>query len=142
VHVDPDRLSLEALVTILAGAEDDLPPVAAAEVDSRVVHLPLSWDDPSTREAIARYAATVRPDAPWCPWNIEFIRRINGLDHVDEVRRIQDDADYLVLGLGDVHIGAAVGAPVAPRHRLVTTKYNPARTWIPENAVGIGGAYL
>ncbi|MGV7637123.1 carboxyltransferase domain-containing protein, partial [Mycobacterium kansasii] len=23
-----------------------------------------------------------------------------------------------------------------------TTKYNPARTWTPENAVGIGGAYL
>jgi urea carboxylase len=24
----------------------------------------------------------------------------------------------------------------------VTTKYNPARTWTPENAVGIGGAYM
>ncbi|OYW98521.1 MAG: urea carboxylase, partial [Rhizobiales bacterium 32-66-8] len=32
--------------------------------------------------------------------------------------------------------------PVDPRHRLVTTKYNPARTWTPENAVGIGGAYM
>jgi urea carboxylase len=31
---------------------------------------------------------------------------------------------------------------VDPRHRLVTTKYNPARTWTPENAVGIGGSYL
>lgn len=29
-----------------------------------------------------------------------------------------------------------------PCHRLVTTKYNPARTWTPENAVGIGGAYM
>jgi urea carboxylase len=29
-----------------------------------------------------------------------------------------------------------------PRHQLVTTKYNPARPWTPENAVGIGGAYL
>jgi urea carboxylase len=35
-----------------------------------------------------------------------------------------------------------VATPVDPRHRLVTTKYNPARTWTPENAVGIGGAYL
>ena len=25
---------------------------------------------------------------------------------------------------------------------MVTTKYNPARPWTPENAVGIGGAYL
>ena len=29
-----------------------------------------------------------------------------------------------------------------PRHRLVTTKYNPARTWTAENSVGIGGSYL
>jgi urea carboxylase len=47
-----------------------------------------------------------------------------------------------VLGLGDVYLGAPVTTPLDPRHRLVTTKYNPARTWTPENAVGIGGAYL
>ncbi|MDX1352521.1 MAG: carboxyltransferase domain-containing protein, partial [Thiomicrorhabdus sp.] len=37
---------------------------------------------------------------------------------------------------------APVATPLDPRHRLVTTKYNPARTWTPENAVGIGGAYM
>jgi urea carboxylase len=84
----------------------------------------------------------VRPDAPWCPSNIEFIRRINGLDSIEEVRRIVHEASYLVLGLGDVYLGAPVATPLDPRHRLVTTKYNPARTWTPENAVGIGGAYL
>ena len=47
-----------------------------------------------------------------------------------------------MLGLGDVYLGAPVATPIDPRHRLVTTKYNPARTWTPENAVGIGGAYL
>ena len=56
--------------------------------------------------------------------------------------RIVFDASYLVLGLGDVYLGAPVATPLDPRHRLVTTKYNPARTWTPENAVGIGGAYL
>ena len=58
------------------------------------------------------------------------------------MHRIVFDASYLVLGLGDVYLGAPVATPVDPRHRLVTTKYNPARTWTPENAVGIGGAYL
>jgi urea carboxylase len=106
------------------------------------VHLPLSWDDPATRLAIEKYTQIVRPDAPWAPSNIEFIRRINGLDSVDDVQRIVLDAEYLVLGLGDVYLGAPVATPVDPRHRLVTTKYNPARTWTPENAVGIGGAYL
>ena len=109
---------------------------------SRIVHLPLSWNDPATQLAQAKYMQSVRPDAPWCPDNIEFIRRINGLDSVDEVHRIVHEASYLVLGLGDVYLGAPVATPLDPRHRLVTTKYNPARTWTPENAVGIGGAYM
>lgn len=46
------------------------------------------------------------------------------------------------MGLGDVYLGAPVATPLDPRHRLVTTKYNPARTWTVENVVGIGGAYL
>ena len=103
---------------------------------------PLSWDDPATQLAIRKYTQSVRPDAPWCPSNIEFIRRINGLDSVADVHRIAFEASYLVLALGDVYLGAPVATPVDPRHRLVTTKYNPARTWTPENAVGIGGAYL
>ena len=111
-------------------------------VDSRIVRLPLSWNDEAVQATIDKYMRGVRADAPWCPSNIEFIRRINGLDSIDEVKRIVFDATYLVLGLGDVYLGAPVATPVDPRHRLVTTKYNPARTWTPDNVVGIGGAYL
>jgi urea carboxylase len=131
VHVDRDRLPPDVLLGVLQGAEDELPGAADSEVPSRIVHLPLSWDDPATREAIERYMSTVRPDAPWCPWNIEFIRRINGLDDVADVHRIVFDASYLVLGLGDVYLGAPVATPLDPCHRLVTTKYNPARTCLP-----------
>jgi urea carboxylase len=126
----------------LSELERDLPASDELELPTRVVHLPLSWEDPATLLAIDKYMRIVRKDAPWCPSNIEFIRRINGLASVDEVRRIVFDASYLVLGLGDVYLGAPVATPLDPRHRLVTTKYNPARTWTPENAVGIGGAYL
>ena len=142
VHFDPRLLPAAELLATLEQAEAGLPDNDAFEVPSRIVHLPLSWDDPATRLAIERYMRGVRPDAPWCPSNIEFIRRINGLDTVDEVKRIVLGAEYLVLGLGDVYLGAPVATPLDPRHRLVTTKYNPARTWTPENAVGIGGAYL
>jgi urea carboxylase len=142
VHFDYRALPLERLMEILLRAESELPPVDDIEVPSRIVHLPLSWEDESTLLAIRKYMQIVRKDAPWCPSNIEFIRRINGLDSVDEVHRIAFEASYLVLALGDVYLGAPVATPVDPRHRLVTTKYNPARTWTPENAVGIGGAYL
>jgi len=142
VHVDPDVLPLPRLLELAQEVEAALPATADLVVPSRTVHLPLSWDDPSTREAIARYVNGVRDDAPWCPDNIEFIRRINGLGSREDVHRTVFDAEYLVLGLGDVYLGAPVATPLDPRHRLVTTKYNPARTWTPQNAVGIGGAYL
>jgi urea carboxylase len=142
VHFDPDSLPLARLLETLQRVDATLAADEDLAVPSRIVHLPLSWDDPATQDAITRYTNSVRPDAPWCPSNIEFIRRINGLDSIEAVKRIVLAADYLVLGLGDVYLGAPVATPIDPRHRLVTTKYNPARTWTPENAVGIGGAYL
>jgi urea carboxylase len=142
VHYDSRAMSQTKLLESVLETQAGLPALEDLEVPSRIVHLPLSWDDPATRLAIEKYMQSVRADAPWCPSNIEFIRRINGLDSIEDVRRIVFDASYLVMGLGDVYLGAPVATPLDPRHRLVTTKYNPARTWTPENAVGIGGAYL
>jgi urea carboxylase len=142
VHFDSRVLPVDQLLERLAAAETQLGCIDDLTIDSRIVYLPLSWDDASTRLAIEKYMQSVRADAPWCPSNIEFIRRINGLDSIEEVKRIVFEATYLVLGLGDVYLGAPVATPLDPRHRLVTTKYNPARTFTPENAVGIGGAYL
>ena len=142
VHYNACKVNEQTIVDLLLDGLKELPALEDAEVESRVVHLPLAWDDPSTQVAIERYMKGVNADAPWCPSNIEFIRRINGLDSIDQVKEIVYSAEYLVMGLGDVYLGAPVATPLDPRHRLVTTKYNPARTWTPENAVGIGGAYL
>ena len=87
--------------------------------------------------------SSVRADAPWCPSNIEFIRRINGLDSVEDVKKIVFEASYLVMGLGDVYLGAPVATPVDPRHRLITTKYNPGANLDPgERGRQSCGAYL
>lgn len=142
VHFDNLVLSRATLLEMLEQLEYEMDDIDQLSVPARIVNIPLSWDDHATRLAIRKYDELVRKDAPWCPDNIEFIRRINGLDSVDEVKKIVFDASYLVMGLGDVYLGAPVATPMDPRHRLVTTKYNPARTWTPENAVGIGGAYL
>jgi len=142
IHFNSRVLPQDRLMAQLIAIEDELPDIDRIEVPTRIVHLPLSWDDPACQLAIQKYMQVVRADAPWCPSNIEFIRRINGLGSIEEVKRIVCDASYLVLGLGDVYLGAPVATPLDPRHRLVTTKYNPARTWTAENSVGIGGAYL
>jgi urea carboxylase len=142
VHFNSRKIHLKELLDVLLSAEKELPLADEMEVPTRIVHMPLSWEDESTLLAIQKYMQSVRADAPWCPSNLEFIRRMNGLESIDRVKKIVFDASYIVLGLGDVYLGAPVAVPLDPRHRLVTTKYNPARTWTPENAVGIGGAYL
>ncbi|WP_417792387.1 urea carboxylase [Stutzerimonas xanthomarina] len=142
VHYQPETLFLQVLLDTVAGLWDDVCSAQDLRVPSRIVHLPLSWDDPACQLAIEKYMTTVRKDAPWCPSNLEFIRRINDLPNLDEVYRTVFEASYLVMGLGDVYLGAPVATPLDPRHRLVTTKYNPARTWTAENSVGIGGAYM
>ncbi|MFW3164576.1 5-oxoprolinase/urea amidolyase family protein [Pseudomonas syringae pv. syringae] len=142
VHYRPEQLPLRQLLDIVAGEWDAVCAAKDLQVASRIVHLPLSWDDPACQLAIEKYMTTVRKDAPWCPSNLEFIRRINDLPNLDKVQRTVFDASYLVMGLGDVYLGAPVATPLDPRHRLVTTKYNPARTWTAENSVGIGGAYM
>jgi urea carboxylase len=142
LHFDGKVLDQRGALAALIEAEEQLGDLEDFSIPSRIVHLPLSWRDPATMETIEKYMSAVRDDAPWCPDNIEFIRRINGLADADAVESLIFDASYLVLGLGDVYLGAPVATPIDPRHRLVTTKYNPARTWTPPNVVGIGGAYM
>ncbi len=142
IHFHVEEISAREMCRAVEKINAGLSSLDDITVPSRVIKLPLSWDDPQTQLAAERYQKTVRPNAPWCPSNPEFIRRINGLDSIEDVQNIVFDAEYLVLGLGDVYLGAPVATPVDPRHRMVTTKYNPARPWTPENAVGIGGAYL
>ncbi|KEY98378.1 hypothetical protein AI27_12085, partial [Sphingomonas sp. BHC-A] len=142
LHFDGDQLDQRAALAALISAEERLGDLEDFTIPSRIVHMPLSWRDPATIETIEKYMGGVRADAPWCPDNIEFIRRVNGLPDAAAVERLIFEANYLVLGLGDVYLGAPVATPVDPRHRLVTTKYNPARTWTPPNVVGIGGAYM
>src|SRR5262249_8423957 len=111
IHYDGRRVDRGTLLEALEECERSIPELKDSWAPSRVVHLPLSWEDPSTLLAIRKYMQSVRPDPPWCPSNIEFIRRINGLNSVDEVKRIVFDASYLVLGLGDVYLGAPVATP-------------------------------
>jgi len=135
-------ISLSALVATLNQVELGLPAVETMTVPSRVIRLPLAFDCSTTKQAIETYRKTVKDEAPWLPSNVEFMRRINGLDTVENVSVTIFQARYLVLGLGDVYLGAPCAVPLDPRTRLVTTKYNPARTWTAEGEVGIGGVYM
>lgn len=142
IHYDSRIISQSDLITALLTRENTLPDVETMKIRSRVVHMPMAFEDSATLGAVTRYSETVRAKAPWLPNNVDFIQRINGLASRDEVKDIVFSARYMILGLGDVYLGAPCAVPVDPRHRLMTSKYNPARTHTAEGTVGIGGVYM
>ncbi|AQZ94671.1 urea carboxylase [Halopseudomonas phragmitis] len=142
INYDSRLIHQHDLVDRLLVLETQLPDASAMRVPSRIIHLPMAYEDSATLDAVARYRQSVRDTAPWLPSNTEFMRRINGLDSAEQVRDILFSASYMVLGLGDVYLGAPCAVPVDPRHRLLTSKYNPARTYTAEGTVGIGGVYM
>ncbi|WP_120511481.1 urea carboxylase [Photobacterium salinisoli] len=142
LRYDSRILPQRSLMEYLLDLEDTLPPTDELKVRSRVVHLPMAFEDSATLEAVDKYRQSVRDTAPWLPNNVDFIQRINGLKEREHVKDVVYNARYLVLGLGDVYLGAPCAVPLDPRHRLLTSKYNPARTYTAEGTVGIGGVYM
>lgn len=143
IKYDSKIIHQKQLIIALLAAEKHLPiDDNLIRVKSRIVYLPLTFEDSATLDAVKRYQETVKQSAPWLPNNVDFIQRINGLSSRDQVKNIVFDASYLILGLGDVYLGAPCALPIDPRHRLVTSKYNPARTYTAEGTVGIGGVYM
>eukprot|EP01126_Amoeba_proteus_P019317 TRINITY_DN1994_c0_g1_i2.p1 TRINITY_DN1994_c0_g1~~TRINITY_DN1994_c0_g1_i2.p1 ORF type:complete len:1021 (-),score=266.22 TRINITY_DN1994_c0_g1_i2:158-3220(-) len=150
LNYDNRILSLEELMKLLVHAEAKLLHVESVKLKSRIFELPIAFRDQWTRAAIDRYMSTIRAEASYLPDNLEFIGRNNGISgkhcetvgELSEVEKVISSASYLVLGLGDVYLGAPCAVPLDPRHRLSVPKYNPARTFTPEGAVGIGGMYM
>lgn len=142
INYDSRVIHQRELINRLLVIEETLGDARDIKVPSRIVHLPMAFEDSATLDAVARYRQSVRDTAPWLPSNTEFMRRINGLDSVAQVKQVIFNTSYMVLGLGDVYLGAPCAVPVDPRHRLLTSKYNPARTYTAEGTVGIGGVYM
>ncbi|MFC5696941.1 urea carboxylase [Pseudomonas sp. GCM10022186] len=142
LRYDSRVLHQNTLLGHLQRLEQRLGDVAGLKVPTRIIHLPMAFEDSATLGAVTRYRETVRADAPWLPNNVDFLQRINGLASRDQVKDILFDASYLVLGLGDVYLDAPCAVPLDPRHRLLSSKYNPARTYTAEGTVGIGGMYM
>lgn len=136
-----EKVSQKSLLDTMLSLEREIAFVNKWKVPSRIIKLPMAFEDEKTLSAVKRYQETIRSDAPWLPNNVDFIANINGIDRSD-VKDMLYSARFMVLGLGDVFLGAPCAVPLDPRHRFLGTKYNPSRTFTPNGTVGIGGSYM
>jgi urea carboxylase len=138
-HFDPEVLPVEKLIGIIKDVEESVTDVSDIELDSRLISLPIAFEDSETRKAVERYVKEVRPDAPNVinGYNLEYMAMCNGVS-VEEIKQMILGTEWYNSG-GGFWPGGGFYWPVDPRCAIVVPKYNPPRTWTPEGAVGIGG---
>ncbi len=140
VRYDPLAISTEELVAHLARLHESLPAEQEIEIPSRVIELPIAFDDSQSRAAVERYIGSIRKDAPNCEGanNIDYIVDYNGFDDREEFYEAVLATEHWTGFIG-FFPGLPFMFPVDPRHTVVAPKYNPTRTWTAEGAVGLGG---
>ena len=133
--IDRDHLLDELAIRQLRSCD-----LTSIVLPSRILTLPIAFDDELTREAVQRYRVTIRGDAPNIRDgdNIDYIVRCNGLTNREEFYE-----RFLSTAWWNAFVGYFPGLPslfsLDPLIQLSVPKYNPTRMWTAEGAVGMGG---
>ena len=140
VVYDPALLRPSELVEHLHGVHDSLQGEQGMTIPSRLVHMPLAFDDSTSRDAVERYVHTIRKDAPNAEGgtNIDYIVRYNGFAGREALYEAVLGSEQWTAFVG-FFPGLPFMFPLDPRETVFVPKYNPTRTWTSEGAVGIGG---
>jgi allophanate hydrolase subunit 1 len=140
VRYDPLKLSTGDLLTHLSRVHEGIPAEQEIEIPSRVITLPIAFDESQSRAAVERYVRSIRKDAPNCEGanNIDYIVRYNGFSDREEFYEAVLATEHWTGFIG-FFPGLPFMFPIDPRQTVVVPKYNPTRTWTAEGAVGLGG---
>ncbi|WP_158296590.1 5-oxoprolinase subunit B family protein [Nocardioides albidus] len=143
VTFDPEVIGRDRLMDELSDREGAAVDLDSLVVDSRLLELPIAFDDETTREAVNRYRITTRMDAP-------NVRDRDNIDYIVQYNGFQDREAFFARFLSTVWWTASIGyfpglpslLALDPLTQLSAPKYNPTRMWTPEGAVGIGGSAI
>lgn len=139
IRIDPDVLSPHDLVALLGELDAEAGEVPEDFVlNTRIVDIPVLFDDPWTHEALMRFRDRHQdPEST----DLEYGARTNGFADIASFVDHLSGNPWLVTMLGFVP-GLPFCYQLEPRERQVQVpKYIRPRTFTPERAFGIGGAF-
>lgn len=141
-HFDPEVLPANELIKAIEEEEEKLAHVEDIVFESRLISLPIAFEDSETKKAVEKYVKEVRPGAPNVinGYNIEYMAMCNG-GSVQDIKDMVCSTEWYNSGNG-FWPGGGFFWPLDPRYAIVVPKYNPPRIWTPEGTVGIGGPCL
>ncbi|GLY08886.1 5-oxoprolinase subunit B family protein [Pseudobacillus badius] len=137
VRFQPEEIHPDKLISKLKELEQSVS-VDDFDISSRIVDVPILFDDPWTNEALMRFRDRHQDPSST---DLEYAARVNGFDSKEELIQAITDYPYLVSMIGFVP-GLPWCYQMVPREQQIEVpKYVRPRTYTPERAFGFGGAF-
>jgi len=138
VRFDPDVIPPEELMARLQQIEREMEGLDDITITSRLVDVPVYFNDPWTHEALMRFRD--RHQEPGST-DLEYSAKINGYDSSEAFIEAITSAPFLVSMIGFVP-GLPWCFQMVPQEKQIEVpKYVRPRTFTPERAFGFGGAF-
>jgi urea carboxylase len=138
VRLDPDALHPRALEERLRELEAEVGDAADFHLQTRIVDVPILWDDPWTHEVVLRFRDRHQtPDLT----DIEFAAQLNGFDSPEAFADAVFGTPFLVTMIGFVPGLTWAYQLVTADRQIEVPKYVRPRTDTPKLAFAWGGAF-
>lgn len=139
VRFDPEEMDAEELRTRTQELEQQARESAQHTVETRIIEVPVWYQDPFTAEVVARFREGYHQDPAGT--DLDYAAKVNGLADAAEFIRRHHESPWLVSMVGFV-AGLPFMYQLVPRDRqLEVPKYLSPRTDTPPLTVGHGGCF-
>ncbi|WP_104168642.1 allophanate hydrolase subunit 1 [Arthrobacter sp. SX1312] len=138
VRFDPDTVPPDELESLVREVEEEVAHLSEQTLETRIIEIPVWYDDPYTRETGARFRkGHQRPEGT----DLDFAAEENGLSSPQEFIRKHHESPWLVSMVGFV-AGLPFMFQIVPHEdQLEVPKYLSPRTDTPPLTVGHGGCF-
>lgn len=139
IRFNPDELASADLEAKARELETEVRRAAVQALETRIIEVPVWYDDPYTREVAARFREGYHQNPNGS--DLDYAAEVNGLADAAEFIRRHHETPWLVSMVGFV-AGLPFLFQLAPRERqLEVPKYLSPRTDTPALTIGYGGCF-
>lgn len=139
IRFNPDELAHTELERAVRELEAGVRQLIGGELATRIVEVPVWYNDPYTNETAGRFREGFHQDPSGS--DLDYAAKVNGLENAEEFIKRHHETPWLVSMVGFV-AGLPFLFQLAPRERqLEVPKYLSPRTDTPAQTVGYGGCF-
>ncbi|HTJ69843.1 MAG TPA: carboxyltransferase domain-containing protein [Actinospica sp.] len=139
IRFDPDVVAPDALEAAVRDLEASAREAAHTVLSTRIIEVPVWYDDPYTREVAARFREGYHQDPSGT--DLDFAARVNGLADAAEFIRRHHERPWIVSMVGFVAGLPFLFQLTEREQQLEVPKYLSPRTDTPKLTVGHGGCF-